>query len=184
MRHINEVASWFNKNNILKKNEKEDNLRINLLCLYTKVAYTIKGLELECDEISFDEKLNINIGITNLNLETEFTTEELRILKTINREYGYLTMGDLLYRLKNIEGTLNYKNITSHLKNNITETLIGYERYKFNEKVVIVNNRVFFIDNEIIITDEIMKRIKKYSFEDQYIFTVYKSDDIEGLTIY
>ena len=184
MRHINEVASWFNKNNILKKNEKEDNLRINLLCLYTKVAYTIKGLELECDEISFDEKLNINIGITNLNLETEFTAEELRILKTINREYGYLKITDLLFDFSIIDDKLCHKVICEKLKNDIEDHLEGYESYNFDEKTIIIKKNVFFVNKEVEVTEKLIEELSNYYLEGQYIFNVFKGSTEEGLLIY
>ena len=107
MRHINEVASWFNKNNILRIDEETDNLRLNLLCLYTKVAYNIKGLELVCNTPTINGK-QIDIGITDTNVETNFTDEEMRIINTINREYGYLKTKALLYYITDLKGELTF----------------------------------------------------------------------------
>ena len=42
MRTINDIATWFKENNLLAK---KDELRIKLLSLYTKVAYTISEKE-------------------------------------------------------------------------------------------------------------------------------------------
>ena len=183
MRHINEVASWFNKNNILKKNEKENNLRINLLCLYTKVAYMINNIELECENVQFSNE-KIYMGISNIELDVEFEDQELRILKIINREFGYLNMQDLLYPIMSFDEKSTYENLYNHLKKDITDSLEGYKMFKFNENVIIVNNKVFYVNNQIEITDELIEIFRNHTFEDQYIFTVYESDDIEGPIIY
>ena len=45
MRTINEVATWFKENNLLASN---DDLRVKVLSLYTKAAYTISNKELKC----------------------------------------------------------------------------------------------------------------------------------------
>ena len=43
---INEIATWFKENNILALN---DDLRVKVLSLYTKVAYTVSNKELLCE---------------------------------------------------------------------------------------------------------------------------------------
>ena len=183
MRHINEVASWFNKNNILKVDEETDNLRINLLCLYTKIAYIINNINLECEEVQFSNE-KIYMGVSDYNLDVEFNDEELKILQIINRELGYLNMQDLLYPIISFNKKPTYENLYNHLKKDISDSLEGYDMFQFNENVVIVNDKIFYVNNKIDITDELIEIFKNHSFEDQYIFTVYESDDIEGPIIY
>jgi len=183
MRHINEVASWFNKNNILRIDEETDNLRLNLLCLYTKVAYNIKGLELVCNTPTINGK-KIDIGITDTNVETNFTDEEMRIINTINREYGYLKTKALLYYIADLKGELTFENITNHLNKTISEDLEGYALFEFNERPILVNDKVFFVDNNMEITEELMKRFEEVDSEDQYIFTVFENELPKGPVIY
>ena len=183
MRDINEISSWYKKNNELCRN---DQLKIKFLCLYTIVAYSVKNIELEYKELVVDfEKKDFNFGITEYDRDTTFSEEEIHILKTINRLYGYFENKDLLYHLSLNSNSIS--DIINHLKKEITEDLGSYKFYKFNEYVLITKKYIFFIDNNTNLTDEEVKYLKEYQYkgpEDQTQFTVFRSVSSGALVIY
>ena len=131
MRTINEVATWFKDNNILAD---KDELRIKILSLYTKVAYTISNIELKCTELNFENN-DLNFGITDTKSYTEFSNEELQILKTINHVYGYEDLKYLILDLTHSQN-INNENVTNHLR----------ERIKSDLEVLCEGHKKWFVD--------------------------------------
>ena len=179
MRTINEVATWFKDNNILAE---KDELRIKILSLYTKVAYTISNIELKCTELNFENN-DLNFGITDTKIYTEFSNEELQILKTINHVYGYEDLKYLILDLTHIQN-INIENVTNYLRERITSDLEGFKYYDFEEYVLLLGNNVFFINNNTTLTDEEKERLRTYNKPEQDSFVVFRDDSDGKLVVY
>lgn len=179
MRTINEVATWFKENNILAK---EDDLRIKVLSLYAKAAYTISGKELKCSELSF-EKQDINLGITSTEEYVDFPADELQILNTINHVYGYEELKYLILHLTHIKN-VNIENVTNYLKADLESDLEGYQYYDFDEYVLLIGSNVFFVNNNTILTDEEKESLKLYNRQDQDSYIVFRDEDSGKLVVY
>lgn len=179
MRTINEIATWYKNNNILAKN---DDLRIKVLSLYTKFAYNIKGLDLECSELSFQDK-DFNIGITSTNEETTFEKDELQIIKTINHVYGYEEVKYLILALTHVQNC-NIENLTNYFHDEILDHLEGHELYDFNEYVELLGENVFFINNDTNLTDEERENLATYKRPDQDHFIVFRDNQSGKLVVY
>lgn len=179
MRTINEIATWFKNNNILAK---KDNLRVKILSLYTKVAYTISSKELKCSELNF-ENGDINIGITDTEVYADFPADELQILKTINHVYGYEELKYLILDLTHIQN-VNIENVTNYLKERITSDLEGFQYYDFEEYVLLLGNNVFFVNNNVKLTDEEKQSLRTYNKEEQDSFIVLRDEQTGKLVVY
>lgn len=179
MRTINEVATWFKENNLLASN---DDLRVKVLSLYAKAAYTISNKELKCSELSF-EKQDMNLGITDMSTYVDFPADELQILNTINHVYGYEELKYLILHLTHIQN-VNIENITSYLKDELVSNLEGYQYYDFDEYVLLLGNNVFFVNNNTVLTDEEKERLKGYNKPDQDSFVVFRNEENGKLVVY
>lgn len=178
MRNINEIATWFKINNKLSYDEN----RVKLLSLYAKIAFTITGNYVRCTELSFEGN-TFNIGITSTNEELDFTNEELQILKTINKIFGYEKLSTLF---ANISYVQNYtiENITAYLKNDLTSILEQYSKYSFNENILFINDKIFFVDKKVILTEEEQKLLDNCKNSNQPTFSVYRDISTRKLVIY
>lgn len=179
MRTINEIATWFKENNLLAK---QDELRIKLLSLYTKVAYTISNLDLKCSELNFENN-NINLGITNYETYADFSNEELQILNTINHVYGYEDLKYLVLDLTHIQN-INIENVTNYLKDRITSDLEGFKYYDFEEYVLLLGNNVFFVNNNTTLTEDEKERLRAYNKPEQDSFVVFRNEESGKLVVY
>lgn len=179
MRNINEVATWFKQNNILAHN---DDLRVKLLSLYTKFAYNIENIELQCTELNFQNN-DFNIGITDTNTETILSKEELQIIKTINHVYGYEETKYLILALTHAQNC-NIENLTNYFRDEIKSHLEGHKLYDFNEYVELLGKNVFFVHNNTTLTEEEKKRLSKYNRPDQNHFIVFRDDTSRKLVVY
>lgn len=179
MRTINDIATWFKENNLLAK---KDELRIKLLSLYTKVAYTISEKELKCSELNFENN-DLNIGITDYESYAEFDNDELQILNTINHVYGYEDLKYLVLDLTHIQN-INIENVTNYLKDRISSDLEGFKYYNFEEYVVLLGNNVFFVNNNTKLTDEETEYLRALSKPEQDSFVVFRNEDSGKLVVY
>lgn len=177
MRTINEIASWYKKYNKLS-NEK---LRVEMLSLYTIVAFKTQGLEIEHGKLKIDS-VSIELGITNKDLDPIFNELETRILNTINRVYGYLKVSTLLYSLAFVEPTI--EKITDYLYDEIKNDIDNHKNFDFNEYVILSNNNVFFVGNDTKLTDEELEHLNTYQALEQNQFTVFRNPDTGKLVIY
>ena len=179
MRTINEVATWFKENNLLAK---QDQLRIKILSLYTKVAYTISEKELKCSELNFENN-DINLGITDYASYADFDNEELQILNTINHVYGYEDLKYLVLDLTHIQN-INIENVTNYLKDRISSDLEGFKYYNFEEYVLLLGNNVFFINNNTKLTEEETNYLRNLNKPEQDSFIVFRNEESGKLVVY
>lgn len=178
MRTINEIASWYKKNNLLAQNDLN---RCKVLSIYTLVAYKIKNIEVQYEEMTYQNN-DFNFGITNYEESAEFNEEETRILNTINRTYGYIPL-EYLYSELSYAGQ-KIDEIVSFLRTDINEELEGNAYYDFNEYVLLGKNNVYFVNNNTNLTEEEKTRlIDKKSNDDQTLYTVFR-DENDKLVVY
>ena len=170
MRSISEIANWYKNNNILS-----DEIRINILSLYTIVAYKISNIDIEYNEITFS-KDSFDIGIESINNDIIFSKEELQILKTINHVYGYEDIKYLLKHLSYIENP-TIDNIIKFLYKEIKEYLEGFIYYDFDEYDLLLGNNVFFVKTDTTLSEEEKIELSCYDFQDQDSFLVFRNDD-------
>lgn len=179
MRTINEIATWFKENNILALN---DDLRVKVLSLYTKVAYTVSNKELLCEELNLEDN-DLNIGITDMKVSAEFDREELQILNTMNHVYGCDELKYLILPLTGIK-TPNLKEITECLKDDILFDLESFQNYSFNEYVLLLGDNVFFVDDKTVLTEEEKERLSLYNDPEQDSFVVFRNEADGMLVVY
>lgn len=179
MRTINEIASWYKKNNSLAK---DDLLRIKVLSIYTLVAYKIKNIQVSYEEIVYNGK-EFNLGITSCEEDSTFDETETKILNTINRVYGYVRLDYLFSELSYAGITIN--EICESLKESITNDLEMYENHDFHEHAIVTNNLVFFVNDHTNLTnEEIELLMNQKPYDDQVIFTVYRDEENGKLVVY
>lgn len=179
MRNINEIATWFKENNLLAEN---DFLRVKVLSLYTKVAYTLLNKELKCSELNFENN-DFNLGITDTNSYTEFADDEIQILKTINHVYGYEELKYLILDLTHIQN-INIENVTNYLQERIEKDLEDFKYYPFDEYVLLLGNNVFFINNDTKLTEDEKNSLLSYNKKEQDSFVVFRDKETGKLVIY
>lgn len=179
MRTINEIATWYKENNLLAEN---DLLRIKVLSLYTKAAYTILNIDLKCSELSFENN-DLNLGITDTSSPTTFSEAELHILKTINHVYGYEDLKYLILDLTHIQN-INIENVTNYLKDRLISDIEAFASYDFNEYVLLFGNNVFFVNNNTILTEEEKEQLSLYNKPEQDSFVVFRNEQTGKLVIY
>lgn len=179
MRNINEIATWFKENNILATT---DFLRVKVLSLYTKVAYTLLNKELKCSELNFENN-DFNFGITDTNSYTEFDDDEIQILKTINHIYGYEELKYLILDLTHIQN-INIANVTNYLQERIEKDLEDFKYYPFDEYVLLLGNNVFFINNNTTLTEDEKNSLLSYSKKEQDSFVVFRDEETGKLVVY
>lgn len=179
MRTINEIATWYKENNILAD---KDLLRIKVLSLYTKAAYTLLNIDLKCSELNFENN-DLNLGITDTSSPATFNKTELQILKTINHVYGYEDLKYLILDLTHIQN-INIENVTYYLKDRLASDIEAFASYDFNEYVLLFGNNVFFVNNNTILTEEEQETLSKYNKQEQDSFVVFRDEYTGKLVIY
>lgn len=179
MRTINEIATWYKENNLLAAN---DTLRVKVLSLYTKAAYTLSGKDLKCSELNFENN-DLNLGITDMSSYADFPADELQILKTINHVYGYEELKYLILDLTHIQN-VNIENVTNYLKDRLLHDLESFEHYEFEEYVLLLGNNVFFINNDTILSEEEKEFLAGYNKSEQDSFVVFRDENNGKLVVY
>ena len=197
------VAKWFCDNNITVKSASFDgNVLLNKLCYYSKAMFLSLGNNIIQKDVEawkhgpvlpyvYGQYRYDNLLGTNYNVD--LADDEIKILKIINRVFGYLKAVDISEQthdekpwssLKDkVDKKLNPK-ITdeSLLKEYKEEMLELYDYYKdeeLNEKVEIINGRYFFITPDITLTDDEYNELCNLNNDDENI-TYYVSRDGEG----
>lgn len=179
MHTINEIASWFKKNNELASS---DELRTKVLSLYSLVAFKTSNINVEYEELTYQDN-NFNLGITSYDENPIFNEQENKILQIINRVYGYIRLDNLFMELSYAGKTI--EEISKFLKESIKEDLEMYENHDFNETVLVTDKLVFFINNDTQLTDdEIMHLKEKQPYDEQTLFSVYRDEETNKLVIY
>ncbi|MBQ8132073.1 MAG: hypothetical protein IJ193_06255 [Bacilli bacterium] len=180
MIHVNSIASWFKKNNeYYTCFPKEDGKRMicNLTLMATLFFY-YKGIDVGHTEIKNHDGF-FDIGITNYDEDYKFTEEEEFLLKVVNKEFGYHM--DIYGYI--IAEPLTFDNLYEQRKEYISDFLKRYNKADFDkhhyrdfETYTYINKKkmVFFIDNEIELTDELKDRMESFEigFEEQYTYSV------------
>lgn len=197
------VAKWFCDNNLTVKSASFDgNLLLNKLCYYSKAMF----LSLDKNIIQKDVEAWKNgpvlpyvygqyryDNLLGTNYNVDLADDEIKILKIINRVFGYLKADDISRQthdekpwssLKDkVDKKLNPKITDESLLNEYKEEMLElYDCYKdeeLNEKVEIINGRYFFITPDITLTDDEYSELCKLNNDDENV-TYYVSRDGEG----
>ncbi len=191
---INEVATWFYQNNERVKNDETDVL-IKLLCLCAKTAFLveddIKMGPLKLQMLNNNTEVKVMMDITKATDDYQFTDKQLQILKTINRNYGYDDITDLL---NNICAQDFFTNNLSRLEHgevveitdeelestfgiNVRRVLDNYKNYDFKEDVMIIGSNTFFVKKNTNLTEEEKSMLKNKSSFEQNQFDVFRNED-------
>lgn len=197
------VAKWFCDNNSTVKSASFDgNLLLNKLCYYSKAMFLSLDKNIIQKDIEawkngpvlpyvYGQYRYDNLLGTNYNVD--LTDDEIKILKIINRVFGYLTADDISRQthdekpwssLKDkVDKKLNPKITDESLLNEYKEEMLElYDCYKdeeLNEKVEIINGRYFFITPDITLTDDEYSELCRLNNDDENV-TYYISRDGEG----
>lgn len=195
------VAKWFcENNNTIKTNSYDGNVLLNKLCYYSKAMFLVLGnniIQKDVEAWKNGPVLPFVYGkyddLLNLKCEINLSDDELKVLKIINRIYGYLKASDISEQthIESPWNTLKDK-VDKQLNPKITdevlieeykdEMLQLYECYKdeeLNEKLEIINGRYFFIIPDVTLTDDEYNELSNANYEDENV-TYYISRDSEG----
>ena len=187
------VAKWFCDNNLTVKSASFDgNLLLNKLCYYSKAMF----LSLDKNIIQKDVEAWKNgpvlpyvygqyryDNLLGTNYNVDLADDEIKILKIINRVFGYLKADDISRQthdekpwssLKDkVDKKLNPKITDESLLNEYKEEMLElYDCYKdeeLNEKVEIINGRYFFITPDITLTDDEYSELCKLNNDDENV---------------
>ena len=190
MINVNQVASWFVKNNHILANEKFDN-HLLFMCMLAKVAFHVKNIEVNYGQATFENGYLNFSEFLDKNAEFEFNEKETHILKSINKYYGYYTFDDLLSNywieqfLLNIcteNSKISDVAMYASLTHTVSRALLFYQDCTLDEYVIIENDNVFFVENNIKLTAKEKKELKAIEPGEQKIFNVFR-DNEESLVI-
>lgn len=191
---INEVATWFYKNNERVRNDETDVL-IRLLCLCTKTAFLIeddiKMGPIKLQLLNNNTEVKVIVDITEAIDNYPFTDKQLRILKTINRNYGYDDITELLNHICEQEFFTNNLSeleqgkiveikddeLESTFGINVKKVLENYKDYDFKEEVLTIGKNTFFVKIGTNLTEEEKENLKNKNIFDQNQFDVFRSED-------
>ncbi|MDD4733372.1 MAG: hypothetical protein PHU05_00755 [Bacilli bacterium] len=191
---INEVATWFYKNNEKVRIDETDVL-IRLLCLCTKTAFLIedevKMGPMKLQLLNNNSEVKVIVDITEAIDNYPFTDKQLRILKTINRNYGYDDITELLNHICEQDFFTNNLNeleqgkiveikddeLESTFGINVKKVLENYKDYDFKEEVLIIGKNTFFVKIGTNLTEEEKENLKNKNIFDQNQFDVFRSED-------
>lgn len=191
---INEVATWFYKNNERVRNDETDVL-IRLLCLCTKTAFLIeddiKMGPIKLQLLNNNTEVKVIVDITEAVDNYPFTDKQLRILKTINRNYGYDDITELLNHICEQEFFTNNLSeleqgkiveikddeLESTFGINVKKVLENYKDYDFKEEVLTIGKNTFFVKIGTNLTEEEKENLKNKNIFDQNQFDVFRSED-------
>ena len=197
------VAKWFSDNNITVKSASFDgNVLLNKLCYYSKAMFLSLDKNIIQKDVEawkhgpvlpyvYGQYRYDNLLGTNYNVN--LADDEIKILKIINRVFGYLRAVDISEQthdekpwssLKDkVDKKLNPKITDESLFKDYREEMLElYDYYKdeeLNEKVEIINGRYFFITPDITLTDDEYNELCNLNTDDENI-TYYVSRDSEG----
>lgn len=191
---INEVATWFYKNNEKVRIDETDVL-IRLLCLCTKTAFLIedevKMGPMKLQLLNNNSEVKVIVDITEAIDNYPFTDKQLRILKTINRNYGYDDITELLNHICEQEFFTNNLSeleqgkiveikddeLESTFGINVKKVLENYKDYDFKEEVLTIGKNTFFVKIGTNLTEEEKENLKNKNIFDQNQFDVFRSED-------
>ena len=197
------IAKWFYDNNVTVKSDSFDgNILLNKLCYYSKAMF----LSLDKNIIQQDieawkngpvlpyvyTKYKSN-NLLDIDCDSTLTEEEIKILKIINRVFGYLKIEEILKQTQNetpwsslkekIDQKLNPIITNESLLNEYKDQMLElYEYYKdeeLDEKLEIINGKYFFITSDIILTDDEYSELSNIKINNENV-TYYVFRDSEG----
>lgn len=197
------VAKWFCDNNLTVKSASFDgNLLLNKLCYYSKAMF----LSLDKNIIQKDVEAWKNgpvlpyvygqyryDNLLGTNYNVDLADDEIKILKIINRVFGYLKADDISRQThdekpwsslkdkvdKKINPKITDESLLNEYKEEMLELYDCYKDEELNEKVEIINGRYFFITPDITLTDDEYSELCKLNNDDENV-TYYVSRDGEG----
>lgn len=197
---INEIATWFYDNNEKVRNDKTEVL-VNMLCLFAKTAFLYQRMEdLSPLKIQiFDSKnVKIDMGIKEGTNEHTLNSEEINLLNSVNRYFGYTPILNLLniicetdfFRIneskaKENEVIIDNDLILESFTETITDMLKTYKDYDFSkEDILVIGDNTFFVEKDAKLTNKEIESLKTYQRDDQNQFDVFRNPNGEGLVIY
>lgn len=197
------VAKWFCDNNVTVKSASFDgNVLLNKLCYYSKAMF----LSLDKNIIQKDVEawkhgpvLPYVYGqyrydnLLGTNYTINLTDDEIKILKIINRVFGYLKVDDISKQTHNEKPWSSLKDevdkkhnpkitdesLLEEYKDQMLELYEYYKDEELDEKVEIINGRYFFITPDITLTDDEYSELSNGNYDDENV-TYYVSRDGEG----
>lgn len=171
MIHINDIASWFSKNNEFCSNDEE---RIYLLCCLTIFAFRLNDINVDYKEVNTED--SYSLGIYDYDSEYSFNSKEKHLLQFVNHKYGYFDIDYLKSMLNMCNKSLD--ECFYYLEDILSLHLKEYESYEFDDYVYIgKNNVVFFVSNDCVLDEDDKDSLDKLNdFENQRIFYVRKED--------
>lgn len=197
------VAKWFCENNVtVKTNSYDGNVLLNKLCYYAKAMF----LSLDDDIVKKEVEAWKNgpvlpfvygkyryDNLLNMTCDIDLTGEEIKVLKIINRVYGYFNAKDISIQThiespwnelsdkveKGLNPKITNEAILNEYKDEMLELFDCYKEEKLNEKLEIINGRYFFVDEGITLTDEEYNDLINIKYDNDNV-TYYISRDNEG----
>lgn len=197
------VAKWFcENNNVVKTNSYDGNVLLNKLCYYSKAMFLSLGNNIVKKDVEewkngpvlpfvygkyrYDDLLNVDIDIN-------LSDDEIKVLKIINRVYGYLKANDISEIThteepwnslkdkvsKQLNPKITDEALLKEYKDEMLELYDCYKDEKLDEKLEIINGRYFFITPDVTLTDDEYSELSKAKYDDENV-TYYVSRDNEG----
>lgn len=185
MINVNQIASWFTQNNIRLSNTKFDN-HLLFMCLLAKVALHIKNIEISSGKITYENGYLNFSEYLDKNAEFDFNEKETHILRSINKYYGYYTFDELLCNywiedfLMNIcsENTiLTDVMVYASLTPTVSRALQFYQHSNLDEYVIVEEDRTFFVEKGVELTEEEEQEVRKFKHSDQKLFNVFRDEE-------
>lgn len=109
--------------------------------------------------------------LLNNKSDIDLTNEEEKVLKIINRVYGYTN--EMLNQKKNITN----KSILNEYKDIMLELYNNYKDEKFYEKIERINGRYFFITPDVTLTEKEYLELSNIDYKSTDNTTFYVSRD-------
>lgn len=197
------VAKWFcENNNTVKTNSYDGNVLLNKLCYYSKAMFLALNNNIIRKDVEAWKNgpvLPFVYGkyryddLLNLRCEINLSDDELKVLKIINRIYGYFKATDISEHThteypwnslkdkvdKQLNPKITDESLIEEYKDEMLELYDCYKDEELNEKLEIINGRYFFISPDITLTEDEYSELSNAKYEDENV-TYYVSRDSEG----
>lgn len=178
------IANWFyENNNIVKTNSYNGNILLNKLCFYSKAMFLSLNHNIIHKDIVWQNEVILPFvynNYNNLNCKIDLSDEELKILKIINRVYGYSKTNNI--SKQNIPIKITDELIIKEYKDEMLEIYECYKDEKLNEKLEIINGKYFFVEQNVQLTKNEYSELFNIKYENA---TYYVSRDNDGnLVVY
>ena len=197
------IAKWFCENNVtVKTNSYDGNVLLNKLCYYSKAMFLALGNDIMHKDVEAWKNgpvLPFIYGkyryddLLNLDCDIDLSDDEIKVLKIINRVYGYFDAKDISKQtheeepwkalsdkvLKQLNPKITDNAILDEYKDEMLELYDFSKDEELDEKLEIINGRYFFISSDIVLTEDEYNELVNMKYDDENV-TYYVSRDSEG----